>query len=232
MVTDTSRIPTRTFTDPATVRLINTAYLTEPALAPLADSDAERAILEALEGLTSSRRAPMARPAGVADDELLTEAAGYGWSYVNAAFCYTRTGGNRFNDETRGAWYACWGPDAAVTAQREIVFHLTRELDAVGVYENRTAYRELVAGFTATFHDLTADRGAPWLNADPAQGYPAGQALAATIRSGGGNGVLYPSVRHDGGYCLAAFRPALVQNVRQGRTFAFVWAGRREPSIQ
>ncbi len=161
MVTDTFRIPTRTFTDPATVRLINTAYLTEPALAPLADSDAERAILEALEGLTSSRRAPMARPAGVADDELLTQAAGYGWSYVNAAFCYTRTGGNRFNDETRGAWYACWGPDAAVTAQREIVFHLTRELDAVGVYENRTAYRELVAGFTATFHDLTADRGAP-----------------------------------------------------------------------
>ena len=32
----------------------------------------------------------------------------------------------------------------------------------------------------------------------------------------GSAGVIYPSVRHRGGTCLACFRPALVVNVRRG----------------
>ena len=43
------------FTDPKTVRLISSAYIDEPAMAPLADDDDELAILEEIEGLTSAR---------------------------------------------------------------------------------------------------------------------------------------------------------------------------------
>ena len=217
--------------EPATIRLIPTAYITEPALTPLADNDADRALLAELEGLTSPRLSPPMMPAGVVASELLTEAAGYGHTYVNAAFCYVRPGGNRFNGGDRGAWYCTMGENALRTAQAEVVFHLTRELDNVGVYDNITAYREVLAGFMGSFHDIRGEPGARYLDADPAVAYPAGQALASRLLDAGSNGIVYPSVRTQDGTCLAAFRPNLVQNIRLGATVTFQWAGQRQPVI-
>ena len=222
----------RPFTEPDTIRLISTAYIDEPAMAPLADTAQDLEVLEMLEGLTSPRRTPaVALPAGLDPDELLSEADGYGHTLVNAAFCYTRPGGNRFNGPERGAWYAAWGPLAVATAQTEVAWHLTRELEATRVFVNRTLYRELVAGFTTDFHEIPAEAGIAALDPDPATAHPAGQALAGALLAAGGNGVLYPSLRHSGGTCLAAFRPHLVQNVRQGDTWCFSWEGAPVPAI-
>ncbi len=229
---DPASLPRRAFTCATTVRLISTAYIDEPALTPLADSDSERAVLEELEGLTSARRTTkISRPAGIAQEELVTPAQGYGWTHINAAFCYTRAGGNRFNGADRGAWYASYGETAVPTAQAEVAYHLTRELDATGVYENVTAYRELFAGITTEFHDLGGHEGEDCLSPDPEVGYPAGQALARALLAAGGNGLLYGSRRLAGGHCLAAFRPHLVQNLRQGDRWVFRWQGGREPEI-
>lgn len=217
--------------DPATIRLISTAYITEPALSPLCDNDEELRILEALEGMSSARLAPARMPVGVDPAELLTPAAGFGYTYVNAAFCYVKPDGNRFNDGTRGAWYAGIGESASLTAQAEIVFHLTRELDYVGIYENVTAYRELLAGIIGPFHDLRGMAGEPALSPDIAVAYPAGQTLARKILAEGGNGVIYPSARRAGGICLAAFRPHLIQNIRHGDTVTFEWKGTREARV-
>lgn len=220
------------FNDPKTVRLISTAYIDEPAMAPLADDEKDLAVLEAIEGLTSARRSVRLRvPGGLDPAELLTEADGYGWTYVNAAFCYTRTNGSRFNGPERGAWYASHGALAVETAKAEIAWHLTRELEATGVFENVTAYRELLAGFTSRFHDLTARIGDNVLSPDPNVAYPVGQALALDALRSQGNGLLYPSARHEGGQCLVALRPRLVQNVRQGDTWVFEWSGLAEPMI-
>jgi len=220
--------------DPATVRLISTAYIVEPALTPLCDSAEELAILERLEGMSSARLAPARMPVGVEPSELLTPAAGFGHTYVNAAFCYVKPEGNRFNDGTRGAWYAGIGdgvtPDGAtLTAQAEVVFHLTRELDHVGIYDNVTAYRELLSGIIGPFHDLRGVKDEPAVSPDIATAYPAGQALARRIFAGGGNGIIYPSARRVGGTCLAAFRPHLIQNIRHGDTVTFRWQGSRAP---
>lgn len=221
-----------TLTEAATIRLISTAYIDEPALSPLADDDGDLAILEELEGLTSARRSlNLPLPGGLQEAELRTAADGYGWTYVNAAFCYTRPTGNRFNGSERGAWYACFGDNAVETAQAEVCWHLTRELEATGVFENTTAYRELIAGFTSQFADLRDQAGAACLHPDPAQGYSAGQALARAVFEAGGNGLLYPSVWHDQGQCLVALRPYMVQNIRQGATWVFEWAGAPEPEI-
>jgi hypothetical protein len=217
--------------EPATVRLISTAYITEPALSPLYDTEEERQVLEALEGRSSARLVPARMPSGVDPAELLTPAAGFGYTYVNAAFCYVKPDGNRFNDATRGAWYASIGADAARTSQAEVVFHLTRELDHVGIYDNITSYRELLAGIIGPFHDLRGMDDEPALSPDIASAYPAGQALARRIYRDGGNGVIYPSARRAGGTCLAAFRPHLIQNVRVGQTITFEWKGKREPQV-
>ncbi len=226
-------IPITEFQQPETVRLISTAFIDEPAMAPLADDPGELGFLEDLEGRTSTRRGgEIILPPGVHPDELLTERHGYGWSYVNAAFCYTRATGNRFNGPDRGAWYATWGEGAVVTAHAEVGWHLSRELEAVGVFDNATSYRELLASFATQLHDLTGFNDDDVLGPDPAEAYPAGQALASSLRADGCNGLLYPSVRRSGGNCLAAFRPNLVQNIRQGNTWLFQWMGSIEPTIR
>ena len=220
------------FSDATTIRLISTAYIDEPAMKPLADDDDDLAILEELERLTSARQAvSLPLPGGLTSAELLTERDGYGWTYVNAAFCYTRATGNRFNGPERGAWYACHGETAADTAKAEVAWHLTRELQATGVFENITAYRELLAGFTARFYDLGGLTDDDVLNPDPGVGYPAGQNLARDVLASGGNGLLYPSVRRKRGHCLVALRPRLVQNVKLGDAWLFEWAGSPKPHI-
>ncbi|MGH6797933.1 MAG: hypothetical protein ACREDI_06070 [Roseiarcus sp.] len=42
---------------------------------------------------------------------------------------------------------------------------------------------------------------------------------------------MYPSVRHQGGTCIAALFPHAVQSVAQGAVFRFEWAGRPDPAI-
>ena len=229
---DPSQVPVTQFTAPDTIRLISTAYIDEPAIQPLADDPDELTFLEELEGMTSARQGRgLPLPAGVSPAELLTEQSGYGWTYVNAAFCYTRSSGNRFNGSDRGAWYAAWGDHAAETAQQEVSWHLTRELEAVGIFENLTAYRELVAGFTTGLHDLRDIDDEVLFNNDPKIAYPASQALAGQLLGIGSNGVLYPSVRRPEGLCLASFKPNIVQNIRQGSTWVFEWDGAPAPKI-
>lgn len=221
MITETDFIVART------VRLISTAYIDEPAVAPLADNAADIEILNALEGLTSARISPFALPEDVDPDELLNASFGFGWTYINAAFCHAKPPGNRFNDETRGAWYAAFGDDDAATAEAEVTYHMANALREAGARDEQVSYRQLLAGFSARFHDLHGEPGHPCLAPDPAVGYPAGQALAKTIRAAGGNGVFYPSVRHPGGSCLAAFRPSVIQNVRLAAQITFAWDGAR-----
>ncbi len=225
-------LPVRDIVEPATIRLVTAGYLDKPAMALLADDPSELAVLEEIEGLTSALTPSSPTvPSGIQPGELLTEADGYGWAYVNAAFCHTRPTGNRFNGPERGAWYASYGHNATDTAKAEVAWHLTRELQATGIYENVTTYRELLAGFMSRFHDLGERTGEAVFSEDPAEAHPAGQALAREILESGGNGVLYPSARYESGMCLAALRPNLVQNVREGDAWVFRWAGSPEVEI-
>ena len=225
-------LPVRDIVEPATVRLVTAGYLDKPGMAALADDPSELAILQEIEGLTSSLAPfPPTVPTGIQPGELLTEADGYGWAYVNAAFCHVRPTGNRFNGPERGAWYASYGNNATDTAKAEVAWHLTRELQATGIYDNITTYRELLAGFMSRFHDLGDSTGDAVFSESPDKAYPAGQTLARGILERGGNGLLYPSARYEGGRCLAALRPNLVQNVREGETWVFRWAGSAEVEI-
>ena len=79
----------------------------------------------------------------------------------------------------------------------------------------------------------TARRAAPAaLRAclDP-ESYVESQALAERLLEADSLGVIYSSVRHTGGTCVACFRPALVANVKRGKTYRFVWDGGPQPTI-
>jgi hypothetical protein len=95
-----------------------------------------------------------------------------------------------------------------------------------------TRYIELLADFEADIVDLRNQNPAPdCLHPDTSIGYPAGQELADEIRKSGHHGLVYPSVRHANGVCLAAFWPDLIQNFQQGESWILKWAGSPTPTI-
>jgi RES domain-containing protein len=213
-----------------TVRLISTGRLKDPVLLPLAANHGALEDLAALESVTNGRL--IAQETGLPEldpRELVFGRAGY--TFINAAFTHTRPGGNRFNDDNRGAWYCAYEVQTAIG---KVTYHLTRELEAIGRFENVTDYAELVADFFGAFHDLrTSEIGDdPVLHADPAIAYPAGQGLAKRLRAdAASNGIVYPSIRHATGTCLVAFRPDLVQNLRHGGIWRLEWQGGPSPTV-
>ena len=145
---------------------------------------------------------------------------------VMAAYCHPRAEGGRFNTSDRGAWYAGLDLDTAIA---ETVFHRTRELEEIGVFEARMEMRQYLADFDGDFHDV---RAAPAFDAlhDP-DDYGVSQALAADLLRRRSNGVLYRSVRRHGGECVACFRPGQVLNVRPAAHFEYRWQGKRTPDV-
>ncbi|MEM1388144.1 MAG: RES family NAD+ phosphorylase [Pseudomonadota bacterium] len=218
----------------ALVRLIPETYHKPPVLRGLVDSADEAALLAEIEGETSTRLiAEREGLPGLDRRELAfarraRDLALYGQSHINAAFSYTRPGGNRFNSGDRGAWYCAFD---TLTSAEEVGFHRTRELGFIGRYHDAARYVALLADFIGDFPDLEGDAH-PALAPDPAQGYPAGQDLAEELRRQGHRGLLYPSVRHRGGQCFVAFDPGIIQNVRPGASWLLRWQGSPDFSVE
>jgi hypothetical protein len=208
-------------------RLVTTARLRKSVLQALVEKDELEALAE-IEGATSQRLIAEARgTAGVASNELI-----YGVphaTFINAAFANSKPLElNRFNGPDRAAWYAAL---AIETSIEEVKFHMTEFLAQAGDFNATVEYAELFASFAGEFVDLRSSPDHPALNSDKSIGYRAGNALANLVRSAGVNGVIYPSVRHEGGTCIVALFPHVVQSVAQGDVWRLVWSGGQEPSL-
>jgi RES domain-containing protein len=211
-----------------TCRLIPSRFaeVEDSVLAPLADDEQILRDLFELDNATNERlRGEYGGLPGIGVDELVFGVPNF--RIINAAFTYPRPEGSRFNDSERGAWYCAFDP---ATALAEIVFHKTVEYQEIGRFDDSVTYQTMLADFTSTFHDLRAVRGfARCL--DP-NSYVTSQQLAAHLLEAGSMGVIFPSVRRDGGTNLACFRPALVGNVRKGQAYRLTWAGSPIPAVQ
>jgi hypothetical protein len=221
-------VPVVTAAFPETVRLVTTARLREAVLTPLVDSADELALLAEIEGATSARLVAQDRGiAGVAANELVYDVPHA--HFINASFAYARPGQlNRFSGGERGAWYAAL--DVA-TCLSEVGYHLTRRLADAGDYHATVEYAELFSSLAGAFVDLRQAPKHPSLDPDTGKAYPIGNGLAGSARAAGLNGIIYPSVRHMGGTCIVALRPAAVQSVRQGAVYRMVWSGEPEPVV-
>jgi hypothetical protein len=211
-----------------THRLIPSKYGEDDTgtLGLIADDDEHlRAILD-LDGATDDRRAGEDdRLPGIDRGELV-----FGVPHdriVNAAFLFAHPLGGRFNGPDRGAWYAGF---ASETARAEVAWHKSVELAEIGWFEETLTYDAYLADFGGPFHDIRDDpafRGC----LDP-DDYRPSQDLAEALLAGGSAGIVYPSVRHRGGTCLACFRPAMVGNVRRHARWRFLWRGSPEPAVE
>ncbi len=211
-----------------TCRLIPSRFadLEDSVLAPLAEDDDMLRDLFDLDNATNERlRGESGLLPGIGMDELVFGVPNF--RIINAAFTYARPEGSRFNDGERGAWYCAF---AAETSLAEVIFHKTVEYHEINRFDDSVTYQSLLADFSASFHDL---RGiAAYEHCLDPQSYLASQALAAELLDTGSMGIIYPSVRHPGGTCLACFRPALVGNVRKAQTYRLTWRGSPQPAVE
>lgn len=137
---------------------------------------------------------------------------------VNAAFCHPGPSGARFSDSRRGAWYASVELETSIA---EVAYHRRLFLkDTRAEGEFTFEYAEFLADFYGEFHFLGPAESHDCLQPRPIpQCYGPSQALALTLLSEGSNGIVYKSVRHRVGTCIACFRPALVYHPRRGAAY-------------
>ena len=149
--------------------------------------------------------------------------SGQGASWVMAAFVhFSPDRPSRFSDGSYGVYYA---GDSLETALREHTFHMARFYAATAEAAGWISQvRELVGSVDADMVDLRGSGGDAYLNPDPID-YPPAQALAAELRLAGSNGIVYPSVRHPDGTCIAAFWPDVVSAARQADHYRYHWDG-------
>lgn len=210
-----------------THRLVPSRHLPrdESVLAAIAGDQADLAAIVDLDAVTNDRLlAHEQRLPGIGLEELVFAVPHA--DVINATFCHPHPLGARFNGPDRGAWYS--GFELA-TSQHEVAFHKSVQLAEIGRFEDSVTYDDYLADVSASMHDLRRARGFRAC-LDP-RSYVRSQALAERLLEAGSLGVIYPSVRHNGGTCVVCFRPALVMNVRRDRTYRFIWQGTPEPAI-
>jgi hypothetical protein len=222
-------VPVVTEAYPKTVRLVSTARLRQSVLATLVDGEDELNMLAEIEAATSTRlTAQSTGISGLAANELVYDVPHA--HFINASFAYAKPmQPSRFSGANRGAWYAALAVDTCIA---EVKFHMTGFLADAGDFNAAIEYAEMFCSLAGDFLDLRQAPKHPALGADMAKAYPVGNTLAENARTQGLNGIIYPSVRHHGGTCFAALRPAAVQSVRQGDVYRMVWSGNPDPAVE
>jgi hypothetical protein len=147
--------------------------------------------------------------------------SGPGASWVMGAFTHLGWP-SRFSDGSYGVYYAARELETAV---RETAYHFGRFLAATSEPRGtEIELRVLVSKrLEQRFHDVrigNADLHRP-------DDYRPSQAFGARLRTQGSNGIVYRSVRHEGGTCLAVLRPKAIPCPKQGAHLRYHFDGKR-----
>lgn len=147
--------------------------------------------------------------------------AGPGTSPIMAAFTHLNPEGDRFTDGSYGVFYAGCTLGTAIAETR---YHRTRFLAATDEPAQELDMRVYAVDLDAALHDIREMRGTQAGLYHP-DSYAVAQETARRLRDEGANGIVYASVRDEGGECAAVFRPRLLSNCRQERHLTYVWDG-------
>jgi hypothetical protein len=132
--------------------------------------------------------------------------SGPGASWVMAAFTHVNPLGSRFSDGSFGVYYAA---KELLTAIKEVSYHFERFARAAADPIREEDMRVLAGPIRGSLLDVAGLR--PKLRRELLHGtsYAESQRYAASVRRQV-PGILYPSVRHPDGACVAMFRPNAV----------------------
>ena len=153
--------------------------------------------------------------------------SGPGTSIIMAAFTHLNPDGSRFTDGSYGVFYVA---DSLSTAIAETKHHRERFMRATAQPRMELDMRVYLVDLVGDLHDLRGQElTCPLVYRDDS--YAVSQNLAKVMHENGSNGIVYDSVRHEGGECAAVFRPRLLSNCRQERHLCYVWGGARIETV-
>lgn len=151
--------------------------------------------------------------------------AGPGASFLMAPF--THVSPERPSRFTNGSFGVLYAARMFETALFETIHHHQRFMARTGEDAGWTSqFREILLSIEAELHDLRGKELEHHSALDP-DSYEASQALAKSLRGTGSEGVVYPSVRHEGGECAGLFYPDRASAPVQGRHLDYHWDGER-----
>ena len=151
--------------------------------------------------------------------------AGPGASYLMAPFTHVSV--DRPSRFTAGAYGVLYAGDRFEVALFETVHHHGRFMRRTSELAGWTSrFREIVLNVDARLHDLRGGDPACAAALDP-NDYSVSQTLGARLRAAQSDGLVYPSVRLEGGQCVGLFYPDRASNPVQGRHLDYHWDGAR-----
>lgn len=145
-------------------------------------------------------------------------------SWVMAPFTHVNRNGSRFSDGSYGVYYAA---RTLQTAIKETGYHFARFAADSSDPPRREDMRVLLGSLDARLHDVSRlDDRLKRLILD-AESYAHSRPFAAELRDNDSDGIVYPSVRDEGGSCIAAFWPDVADRPVQERHLQYEWDGKR-----
>lgn len=183
-------------------------------------SPADFEALYALEAMTNDRiRDEVGDISLVPPDERLY---GPGSGPIMAAFTHLDPQGSRFSDGSYGVFYCARRKETAIAETR---YHSTLFMAATAEPPMRLQMRLYALKANGEAVDLRrAVRTEPRI-VDPDH-YGFARGIGRDLREAGAFGILYPSVRHPGGQCLAALRTGIVRDCLPSAHLEYNWNGR------
>jgi RES domain-containing protein len=143
-------------------------------------------------------------------------------SWVMAAFTHVNRRGSRFSNGSYGVYYAA---ETLATAIAETIYHFAKFASDSNDPARREDMRVLLGQINARYDDLPDGPEREQILSKTT--YTHSQAFALERRSSNSDGIIYPSVRADGGRCIAAFWPDTVGIPIQERHLKYEWDGKR-----
>lgn len=204
-------------------RLIDTCYPPIDVFADLTDDPDENRAMWALECRTNPRFQHDAWNLGLVPPEDIVSGSD-GAAVLMASVTYIGVGNlSRFADGSFGAYYAGKGSE---TAMREYAYQAELYRVAHGLRAEIVSARAWIARPIEALHDIRGAEHSHLHDPDPGS-YPVSSAFARQLRESGSWGIVYNSVRHKGGECIAIFRPPAITIPKQGGVYDFTFDGTR-----
>lgn len=148
--------------------------------------------------------------------------SGPGTSAIMAAFTHLNPEGDRFTNGSYGVFYAGRSIETAIAETRH---HRIKFLQSSNEPAQELDMRVYAVDLNANLHDIRGLQASHPAYYHPTD-YGMSQGLALQLREIGSDGIVYMSVRDEGGECVAVFRPRLLSNCRQERHLCYVWDGK------
>jgi hypothetical protein len=175
--------------------------------------------LYALEALTNDRLRDQAGEIELVPRE--QRIFGPGSGPIMAAFTHINPGGSRFSDGSYGVFYAA---NRRATAIAETRYHHARFLLATWEPPMHLPMRLYHVRIDALLHDLLPP-GAVDAAVYAPDSYTASRALGMQLRAQESRGVIYHSVRDEGGRCVGLFSPCGASECLHAAYLIYVWNG-------